>query len=300
MVLITKSTLLLSLLIVAVSVSISSCQLISKKIKKEVPIQSTDSSSKLIEEIPIASITQQSNVFQGSSNNSFSIVNEIAQQEVNNWLNRKSQVPNFTASRPDKPKLLASSLLKKDEFETTQDFQERVLNKEQERLEKINILEKKYQEDIDSYNNQIRFYNNSIVDEKNRRAANTEIKYWEFVNKNLVTVLGNPTIDFYQYNADEQAFYAVLGSVKSNLKQWIKVYVPSDKAKIIKQNAKGATPILSFEKNSNEQLIIASISVEVGTSKYSATLINKPVFNNPEHIVRSKEINVPENYLSIN
>ena len=311
MVLIKKSIFLLTLLLVIVT-TLSSCQAIKKKIgfsdyKKNKSVVSevvvpniANKTPKLIEELPITTITKQRSSFTGKSNNPFEIVNEIARQETNRWLNRPTNVKVFEIAEPKKPRLPAPVLLKKGEFETTQDFQKRVLKKEQERLEKLSILEKQYQATIDLYNDKIRNHNHAIVNERNRRNNLSNTKYWEFVNMNLSKVLGNPTISMYQYDADEQGFYAVVGSVKSNLSQWVKVFVPINKAKFVKQNAGGATPILSFERNINDQLIISSISIEVGASQYSATLINKPNISNPEHIVRSKEISVPGNYLSIN
>lgn len=255
------------------------------------------------QEIPLISIEQsyRSNDLLNSSNNPFIVVNEIANKRVDSWVNRPSEVKSPLAFKPKIPKSLAPSLLKKGEFETTQNFQKRILYQEQERINKVNIIDKKYQDDIDKYNNLVRGYNHSIANERNKREQTRIKKYWEFVDKTLVDVLGNPTLKIYQYDADSQVFYATLGSVKSNLNQWIKIYVPLNVAKIFKNSAKNAAPVLSFDKNINEQLVISKVSIDVNASKYAATLIKKPNFSNTgSHIVRSKEINTLENYISVN
>lgn len=234
-------------------------------------------------------------------NNPFIVVNEIAQKKTDSWINRPSNIKSISINKPPKPKLLAPFLLKRGEFETTQDFQRRILYQEQERLNQTVIIDRRYQEDIDRYNNVVRNYNHSIANERNQRKQIRDKKYWEFVDQSLIDVLGNPTIKVYQYDADKQVFYATLGSAKSNLNQWIKIHVPLDVAKVFKRTAQNAAPVLSFDKNINEQLFIDKISIDMSENQYAATLINKPSFNNPDsHIVRSKEVNTLENYLSIN
>ena len=307
-----SNRLILSVFLVVGVYSLSSCQSIFKKLKTNTstvtPISKHDKQSEvsprsisLLKEVSVNPYNNISpNMVGSNSNNPFEIVNEIAKKELRVWLNRITEVPAFSGKRPGKPKLPAPTLLKKSEFETTQAFQNKVLIKEQERLNIINALEKEYQDDIDSYNNKVRNHNQATINEKKHRENVSEKKYWDFVNNSLSSVLGEPNVTIDRYNADDQVFYAVLGSNKSNLEQWIKVFVPNNRAKIFKRNAGSATPILSFERNINEKLIISTVSIEVGATEYEASLINKPIFNTQEHVIRSKEITTPGNYLSIN
>lgn len=235
-----------------------------------------------------------------SNYNPLEVVNEVAQKELVAWNDRPSKVPVFTQKRPRKPVLPVAILLKKDEFETTQSFQNRVITHEQKRLNAVNTIEKNYQNSIEHYNNNVRNHNQAIINEKKNREDAFTQKYWDFVNKNLNSVLGEPIITMNRYNADEQVFYAILGSSKSNLRQWIKVFVPNNKAKLFKRNSNNATPVLSLDKNINEKLVISSVVIEVGGTQYESSFINKPIFTAQEHIIRSKEITVPGNYLSIN
>ncbi len=230
----------------------------------------------------------------------FDIINERANMLLSNWTLRPSELPDFTEKKPIKPLTPPSLLLTKREFETTEEFQKQVQLKEQEKTIEIKTLEDKYQDAVNKYNSNIRAYNEALSEEKRLRDKESEKKYWEFVNATLPSILGDPVIKLVEYNADKQFFYSILGSTKSNLTQWIVIEVPVEKAKLLRKNKNDVLPILELKRNSNNDLVIKKIYISVGANSYIARLTNKPIINSYERVVRSKPINVVDNYLKIN
>ncbi len=240
------------------------------------------------------------NVDNTGARNPFKIIDEIANKQLTNWLNRASDIAPFNKSKPQKPLLPMPTLLRKDEFETTEAFGRRVAGSERQRLKELQKLEREFQTAIDTYNADVNIYNEAIANEKKRRQQLSDRKYWEFVHTNLDTILGQPQIAIRRYNADEQVFYAELVSTNSDLGSWVKVYVPISKAKSFKHNVVHARPILSLARDSNGELYLSGALVEIGTERYTAKVISRPNIYNPEHVVRSRDINVSDRYLSVN
>lgn len=252
------------------------------------------------ENLDITLLQNRNDIILTDKGNPFDVVNEISETKTQNWINRPTEVKAFSKKVPEKPSEPFPVIIQKGEFETTQDFQDRIAKDEQTRLDKITKLENDYSEKIKTYNNSVLVYNSAIDAEKIRRKDAYSTKYWQFVHITLRDVLGNPEISIYQYDADSQIFYAVLSSDKSSLNHWAKIHVPIEQAKFVKQNAATAKPVLSFVKNSNNRLHISKMLVKAGDNEYSTTFINRPNFNTAEHIIRSKNINIPGSYLTIN
>lgn len=252
------------------------------------------------ENLDITILQDRNDIILTDKGDPFDVVNEISETKTQEWINRSTEVKTFTKRVPEKPSEPFPVIIQKGEFETTQNFQDRIARDEQIRLDKITKLENDYAEDIRTYNNSVRAYNSALDAEKIRRKDASLTKYWQFVHGTLRDVLGNPEISIYQYDADSQAFYAVLSSDKSSLNHWAKIHVPIEQAKFVKQNASTARPVLSFAKNSNNRLHISKMLVKAGDNEYSTTFINRPNFNTAEHIIRSKNINIPGSYLTIN
>ncbi len=283
-----------------------SCKLLDSKIFSKSKV-TADKQTTTTSELPPSLDTQQTTIIPYDKTISvakydgpFDIVDERANLLLSNWLLRPSELPNFKGEKPVKTVTLQSILLTKREFETIEEFQKRVQLQEQERAIEIRILEDKYQDSANKYNNSVRLYNEALSEEKRIRNNKAETKYWEFVNTILQDILGNPNIKLVEYNADKQLFYSILGSTKSNLSQWIGIEIPVEKAKLVRKNQNNILPILEFTKNSNSELIIKKISINIGATSYESKMINKPVINSYEHIVRSKPINIVDNYLKIN
>ncbi len=206
----------------------------------------------------------------------FEVISSVANNRLVEWLNRPSEVKLFSLEKPKVPKVPKVPTLIKSEFESTQQFEIRVDIAQKKYNGAVNVLQRKFQKQKNNYNQAVKEYNLSLEVEKRRRKSLAESKYWEFVFEAFSIELGEPTLKLIEYNADLSVFYAILTSSRSVFSQWVSINVPLSNAKNLKENSSQALPIIRFDKNSNNELIISNISVAFGKHKYRAKLINKP------------------------
>ncbi len=207
----------------------------------------------------------------------FEVISSIANNRLIEWLNRPSEVKLFSLAKPVTPAIPAAPTLVKNEFESTQQFEVRVDIAQKKYNNNVNILQQKFQKQKANYNQAVKEYNLSLEVEKRRRQSLAENKYWEFIFTAFSTELGEPTLKLIEYNADLGVFYAILTSSRSVFSQWIAINIPLSNAKNLKENPSQVLPVIKFDKDANNKLIIASIYVAFGKHKYNAKLItNKP------------------------
>ncbi len=206
----------------------------------------------------------------------FEVIASIADTRLDEWLNRPSEVPKFSTKKPVLPALPAAKTLIKDQFETTQQFEARVSIAQKNHDARIIKLQKKYQNEKSTYNQAVKEYKLSLEIEKRRRQSSSQDQYWKYVFEAFSKELGEPTVKLIEYNADLGVFYTVLTSSRSLFSQWLAVRVPLEHARNIQNNADQLLPVLRFDKNTKNQLIISSAHITFGKHKYPAQLIDKP------------------------
>ena len=233
----------------------------------------------------------------------FEVIASIADARLDEWLNRSSEIVRFSLSKPSLPELPKEKTLIKNEFETTQQFETRVSIAQRNHDALIIKLQKKYQNEKSNYNQAVKEYKLSLEVEKRRRQSHAQDRYWKYVFEAFSKELGEPMIKLIEYNADLGIFYAVLTSSRSLFSQWLAVRVPLNHARNIQSNADQLLPVLRFDKNARNQLIISNAHITFGKHKYPAQLINKP--DNLSKIIKetvsSKPINPNlDSFLKVN
>ena len=233
----------------------------------------------------------------------FEVIASIADSKLDGWLSRPSEVPEFLLKKPVLGIAPKPETLTKGEFETTQQFETRVALAQRNYDAKILKLQKKFQRGREQYNQAVKEYKLSLEVEKRRRQAAAEDKYWQYVFEAFSKELGEPTIKLIEYNADLGVFYAVLTSSRSLFSQWLAVRIPLEHARNIQNNADQVLPVLRFDKNTRNQLIISNAHVTFGKHKYSTQLINKPDNLSKvvkENINKKPVSNDQQGFLSVN
>lgn len=206
----------------------------------------------------------------------FEVISSIADKRINKWINRPSEITDFTLRRPLSPVLPAPKTLIKKEFETTQQFETRVAIEQRNYDTKVLKLEKKYNLAKSHYSQALKEYKLSTEIENRRRKAASIDLYWKYVFEAFSEELGEPLIKLIEYNADLGIFYAVLTSSRSLFSQWLAIKVPLDQAENIQSNADQLLPVLRFDKNTRNKLIISNAHVSFGKRRFPAQLVNKP------------------------
>ncbi len=221
----------------------------------------------------------------------FEVIDSIANDKLKVWLNRDSEVANFSLERPKPAILPTPKTLTKGEFETTQQFEARVAAAQKQYDSEVARLVKLHQDEKLKYQQALREYELGLDLEKKRRQAASTEKYWQYVYQAFAQELGEPNLKLIKYNADLGVFYAVLTSSKSRFSQWLEVRVPLAHAKSLQNNADQVLPVLYFSKDIKNQLIISSAHVRFGKHKYLAKLIDKP--DNLSNTVKATIVSKP-------
>lgn len=232
----------------------------------------------------------------------FEVITSIADSKLDEWLNNPSNIPKFSLSKPVLSKTPSPKTLTKGEFETTQQFETRVTVAQRNYDANILKIQKQFQREKAQYNQAVKEYKLSLEVEKRRRQSDAEEKYWQYVFEAFSKELGEPTVKLIEYNADLGVFYAILTSSRSLFSQWLAVRVPLEHARNIQNNADQLLPVLRFDKNTRNQLIISNAHITFGKHKYSAQLINKPdeLSKVTKETIGSRSINNQEGFLSVN
>lgn len=207
----------------------------------------------------------------------FEVISSIADNRLEEWLNRPSDVKSFSLKKPVLPTIPKAPTLIKDEFETTQQFENRVVVNQKQYDKKIIKIQQEYQKQKENYNQAVKEYNLSLEIENKRRVSSARDIYWQFVFEAFSKELGEPTLKLVEYNADLNIFYGILTSSRSIFSQWIAINVPLSNARNIKNNQEQVLPVIKFDKDINNDLIISGIYVTFGKHKYNAKLVDKPI-----------------------
>lgn len=223
----------------------------------------------------------------------FEVIAAIADARLEEWSERPSELSKFSLKKPTWPEYPKTKTLTKGEFETTQQFEARLAIAQRSYDTKVIKQDKKYAEEKANYAKALQEYKLSLEVETRRRQAQSQDKYWEYVFEAFAQELGEPLIKLIEYNADLGVFYAILTSSKSLFSQWLAIRIPLDSARSIQNDADKLLPVLRFDKNTRNQLIISNAHITYGKHKYSAQLINKP--DNLSRVIKetvnSKRIN---------
>ena len=215
------------------------------------------------------------------------IVNK-ANQQTNEWLNRKTELGAFKLQKPKAiDRQLSTVSLSKEEFETTDSFNQRVTLAKKEMKAREMLVEKRYQEKLATYNQALDTYNANIEQEKQDRTLNSLDVYLDYVNTNIVDVLGEPYFSDPIYDADKQQMFSNLHSKKSSFYQPVAISVALENAKAFKTDFAKVFPVLEFDA-SRELLTVVGIGSELNGKVYKTDLLN----NNKHAASLSKTVSI--------
>lgn len=197
-----------------------------------------------------------------------------ANQRTNEWLNRETKLGAFMLTPPTLPEKNSTVLtLTKKEFETSENFNQRVVLAQQEAANKDSKVEKKYQTQLSTYNRALTGYNAKIEQEAQKRQQDSLDVYLDFVNENIPNVLGVPYFTNPIYDADQQQMFVELISDKSNFRQSIAISVPFENAENFKNNIAKVFPALEFD-STRALLTPTNIGAELGGKVYPGQFLN--------------------------
>lgn len=198
------------------------------------------------------------------------VITEQAHKKLLKWLRSPSQIPEFSLKEPARPKLPKPVVLVKSEFETSDNFNIRVKNAQEERLAEIELLEDIYQKEVEEYNNAVDDYNLALNSEIEKRKEQSEAMLWRFIKEEVDKTLGIPVIRDAHYDADDEIFYAKLSSTRSNYDKWIIIKVPLEEAKDFSKDLNQVKPFLQFELDNNNSLIVTNVAVSYKGVRYAS------------------------------
>lgn len=220
---------------------------------------------------------------------------EIANEKLERWLTRPSEVPEFNLKPPVRKNPPTPPVVVRSEFETSQEFNLRKRTIEKDYLNKISQLEVDYQKAIEDYNNNVEKYNASLEWEIRSRKERAEMMRSEFLVSEIKGALGKLLIENLNYNADEQIYYADLVSTESNYSTPIAIEIPLEEARDFKNDYQGIFPEPKFEIT-NGTISIADLNIPYKGQIYRALLTDLEFDFKPSREVISlktmKDLNV--------
>lgn len=127
---------------------------------------------------------------------------------------------------PEAPKVI------KDQFETKQQFEQRVEQIRQARQQEIASIQQKYREDVETRNQKIRELQASIEQRKGSMGDKKTL----LVAKAFRDVMGKPNVSAKSYDAEKQQMHITFKASNQNYQRDLVLNVPLDKAKEVFTN----------------------------------------------------------------
>jgi hypothetical protein len=201
-------------------------------------------------------------------------ITEIADRKRNDWINRDFSIPPFALLKPIKPKYQAPvDSLRKQEFETTEEFDSRVAkmhNVQEEEAQKIDL---EYQNRLYKYNSKLNEYDLYIENEKEQRLKASKDIFTAYVKEGVDNMLGTPSVKELVYSADLESFYGTLYSKISSFNRRIVINVPIRIAHDFKDNTQYALPDIDFALKEDNTLYIEKLSIIFKGMTYPASIV---------------------------
>jgi galactitol-specific phosphotransferase system IIB component len=222
-------------------------------------------------------------------NSPLDYVTEIANNKLTKWLSKDLEIPTFKLEPPLEPVFVKPETLVKSEFETTEEFEARIADKRKEMKRKNDILRATYQNRLDFYQDSLSNYELSIKNAEEDRQDQSKDTYDNYVNTTAFEVLGQLTLVYLGYNADEAEFFALVKSPKTNLTKNVAIKMQAKDAKLLKDNIGQALVSIDFNIQLDE-LSISVINIELFGEKYQTRIVYKV----PNFVTHSKKVTAPE------
>jgi hypothetical protein len=203
----------------------------------------------------------------------FSLSASMVEKYIEDWINAPSSVPAFTMKKPEVPEVPERPVLTKGEFESNQQFKSRIYKAKIKYKAKVEALKASYKKSIDGYNNAVDRYNSKIDWERKSRIEKIPAMRKRYLDIAFTEVLGSPSLQNLNYNADKEVFYGQITSEYSNFKLNVEIPVILSKAKEFKNNVKNIKPALKIDFVDGN-IIFSKVSVTNKGVTYNAKLLN--------------------------
>lgn len=218
-------------------------------------------------------------------------VSTIANQKLQAWLKRPSEVPAFTRKPSEKPEASPLPKLVKDEFETTRQFQNRVENARKARKREIDEIETRYQKEVSQFNKAVKAHNRALKKEAAARKKALPAQRERFLSQAMNQVLGNPVLKDLKYDADNQLFFAQLTANSGLFSKSVTIKTPLKEARAFKKAAASLKPQMLFRLK-GEGLVVSGLRVPFKKSMYAGTFTEETF--QPVVMTAAVEIAPPE------
>lgn len=201
----------------------------------------------------------------------FTAVIELANKNLQAWMQRPSSMPAFNRSVPEKQELPPLPTLVKGEFESSAMFKKRIAQAQADRARDIRQIEEMHQRDVEAFNKAVKTYNAKVKREKRDRKASIPAMKRRFLGQAMGEVLGEPRFVEPKYDADRELFNARLISAKGNFDKRVAIQVPLSKARAFKQDIGKVKPVLDFDI-ADDRIKLEKVRARYKQSTYVADL----------------------------
>lgn len=201
-------------------------------------------------------------------NNPYGYVGSLADAKLQEWIASESKhqftrQPPTKASPPPLPKLV------KSEFETTPQFQARVEQAKQSRMDQLKRIEQDYEQAVKAFNDAVASHNKAVELERKQRAAAIPAMRTKLLEQAMADVFGEPKLAEPKYDADSGKFYARLTSSNGLINEKVTVAVPLAHAKDFKTRSARVKPVVPYEFKDG-RLVRGAPTMELDGHSYAA------------------------------
>lgn len=213
----------------------------------------------------------------------FKKINSLFDQYIERYVAtiQKPTIPELIAfPEITQPKLPASPVLDKSQFETKAEFQQRVQIALDKRNKTIEIIQAEYRQTVEKRNDELASYLtkrekeiSELVDGYNNRkeeqSKNINIAKVKQTAYAFIEVLGSPYLDKINYDAESQVLYGTIKMTKSKYQEKVSIQVSSEDAKYIFENKEQVPVSLSYLVI-NDEVKLNKVSVYKEDTQYLA------------------------------
>ncbi|NVJ61857.1 MAG: caspase family protein [Gammaproteobacteria bacterium] len=164
---------------------------------------------------------------------------------------------------PEAPKVV------KDQFETKQQFDERVELIRQQRQQEIAAIQQKYRQQVEARNQKIRTLQNNIE----QRKDNLEEKKAQLVAKAFRDVMGKPIVTAKSYDAEKQQMHVLFKSSNQNYQRDLVLNVPLEQAREVYDNV-DLLDLALFYTYDQQQLELVNIKAKYNNTEFTGDIAN--------------------------
>ncbi len=202
----------------------------------------------------------------------FSLASSKVEKYIEEWVSRPSEVPNFNIKIPARPRFPAAPILTKSEFETTEQFNNRITASKKRHKQEIDVIKNGYLAAVAKYNEAVRDYNTQLTWEHKSRQEKVPSMRKRYLKIAFNEILGRPVLTSLDYNADNEIFFGKVMANQGNLELNVKIPVVLAKAKIFEQNIKTVKPIINIDVIDGD-VVFSKVEFKHGNDIYPAELV---------------------------